>query len=243
MGDMLIRIFLLISLAAVCAAAQTRTFKWTDELCEYSGTYDARKVTAKQLQNTYDLLLTPDASFAADAAVFQIEDIARLDVAKLDAEYAKRSAALKTADIVKKPYWQNLRAKKLKILEQTYRLARVEMLAFNEPSALTQYKDAPACSTRYADPLIAGGDSLLAAWVEVNQASRKVNADPERVRRVYEEKLASNDRMRYAFIEVMGFGFHNCANQLIDYVTLDGSQAAEFKKLFKSVKTISCDEP
>ena len=232
-----------MTLAAVCAPAQMRTFKWNDELCEYSGTYDARKVTAKQLQDTYDLLLTADASFAADAAVFDIVDIARLDIKKLDAEYAERTAALKNAEIVKKPYWQSLRAKKLKILDQTYRLSRVEMLAYQEPTALTQYKDAPACSKRYADPLIAGGDSLLAAWLEVNQASRKVNADPEWVRRVYEEKLASNDRMRYAFIEVMGFGFHNCANQLIDYVTLDGSQAAEFKKLFKSVKTVSCDEP
>ena len=240
---MLLRIFLVVILSAVCAAAQTRAFRWSDEVCEYEGTYDERKVTAQQLQNTGDLLLTPGPNFAVNSAVFNIEDIAKLDIAKLDAEYATGSTALRKADIINKPYWQSLRAKRQNILEQTYRLARVEMLAFQDPTALRLYNDAPACSTRFADPLIAGGDSLLAAWSEVNLESRKRNGDPDRVRRIYEENLTSSDRLRFAFIEVMTFGFHNCANQLIEYVPIDGSQAEEFKKLFKRVKTISCDEP
>ena len=152
-------------------------------------------------------------------------------------------AKLKSADIVVTPFWQNLRARKLKELEQTYQLSRIEMLAFKDPRALREYKDATECSIKYAEPLIAGGKDLLDVWLSVNERSRKNNSDPDRIRRKFEEQLASNDRMQFAFIEVMGFGFHNCANALIDYVTYDEAPAREFKKLLKNVKTIRCDEP
>jgi hypothetical protein len=117
------------------------------------------------------------------------------------------------------------------------------MQAYNDPRVLGQYKEAPACKTKYADPLIKGGEDLLNAWRMVNERSRKRNSDPDRVRREYEKKLASPDRMQFAFIEVIGFGWYNCAIALIDHVSYDEKPAIEFKKLFKKVKTIGCDEP
>lgn len=241
--NMLIRAFIIILLSSLFVSAQTKTFRWSDELCKYSGTYDSSKVSAAQLQNTLELSMPGAASLATYSAVFAPADIDKLDIARLDAEYKQRLAKLKNADIVNTPFWQNLRAGKLKELEQTYRLSRIEILAFKDPLSLKEYKDAPECSRKYAEPLIAGGQGLLDTWRSVNEDSRKNNGDPERVRRTFEEQLASSERMQFAFIEVMGFGFHNCANALIDYVPYDEAPAKEFRKLFKSVKTINCDEP
>ena len=60
---------------------------------------------------------------------------------------------------------------------------------------------------------------------------------------VYEQQLASPDKLNFALVEVMTFGWSNCANALIPSVEYDGTQDKEFKKLFKSVKKVSCDEP
>lgn len=63
------------------------------------------------------------------------------------------------------------------------------------------------------------------------------------MQRIFEEQYASPDRMKFALVEVMTFGWWNCANKAIKYVDYDGSQEREFRKLFIRVKTISCDEP
>ena len=84
---------------------------------------------------------------------------------------------------------------------------------------------------------------MRCAWREVNEESRTKNADPERLKRIFESQMRSPDRMRYALLEVMTFGWSNCANELIEYVVHDETPPEEYKKLFTKVRTIKCDEP
>jgi len=53
----------------------------------------------------------------------------------------------------------------------------------------------------------------------------------------------SPDKYKYARVEVMSFGFWNCANALIEREEYDGTHEEQFKKLFKRTRTIACDEP
>lgn len=235
---------LLIAILFLChtaAFAQTKSFRWTTDLCEFEGTYDAAKYTETQLKNTLKLL--GDFSINTDATVWKYEDIKKLDVNALDKEYQAKSAALKKLDIVKSPFWERLRERKLKELTEVYKLSRLTMLGYAEPAKLREATFAESCVVKYAEPLIKGGELLLRTWQTLNEGSRRNNADPERIKKIFEAEYDSPDRLQFARVEVMSFGFWNCANEFIEREIYDGSHDEEFKKLFKRVRTIECDEP
>lgn len=229
--------------AALPALAQIRTFKWETELCEMSGTYNAKKVSQRRLNDTVKLMRQYSSmGLATSATVFKPEDLPSLNVAELDAEYKQKSAEVAALQVIASPFWIERQKEKLAELKQYYELSRITMRGHADPRVLLEFPGADKCKTRYARPLIAGGDALLNAWRILNEDSRKRNADPERIRREYESQLASADRMKYALVEVMTFGWWNCANESIDYVQQDGSQEREFEKQFTRIRR-ECDEP
>lgn len=234
---------LALTIFAFSGNAQTRTFKWSDELCDYSGTYNSRKYTEAQLRNTVRLWMPGGFSLETSATVFKPEDLPTLNLAALDAEYKAKSGELANLDIVKTPYWEALRKAKLAEMKQVYELSRLTIQGHRNPKVLNELVGSNECKKKYAAPLIAGGDALLTAWRTLNEQHRKINADPERLRRIFDRQYSSPDRMKYALVEVMTFGWWNCANQAIKYVEYDGSQEREYKKLFIRVKTVRCDEP
>ena len=235
--------FFIFLVLASSAFAQVRTFKWSSEMCDFTGTYDSKKYSAVELENTrrlfsYDLNLTYHPS------VFKYEDIAKIDLTELEKDYAAKSAELKTMKIVKFPFWETVRQNKLKELEQTYRHRKAISLAYTNPKVLREYTAAPACNAKYVEPLIAGGESFYKVWLDVNMESRSKNSDPARLKREFEVQMASPDRAKYALVEVMGFGWGNCSNEFIEYDegASDGTYLKEFKKLFTRVRE-SCEEP
>ncbi len=235
--------FTFLLLAAIAVTAQTRTFRWQDELCTYDGTYNAGKVSVVQLRNTLKLARPGSYSLETNTTVWNFEDIAKIDLKSLDLEFQRKSAELKALDIAAAPYWQDFRKKKLREMEQVYKLERTTMRAYREPAALLEYRDAPTCTAKFAEPIIAGGDELLKTWLLVNEDSRSKNSDPERLKRIFDNQLRSPDKFRFALLEVMAFGWSNCANELIEYINYDGTPEREFKKLFTKTRTIRCEEP
>lgn len=239
-----------LTLLAICfisastAFAQVRTFRWSGEMCEYTASYNSKKYSEVELTNTARLIGFGDFDLSYHTMVFKYEDIAKLDVTVLDKEYAKKSEELKTLKIVNSPFWETVRQRKIKEMDQAYQKRRAETLAYVDPSVLRNYKAAPACNAKYVEPLIMGGDSLYKVWLEVNMASRSKNGDPGRLKREFEARMASPDREKYAHVEVMTFGWGNCANELIEYDQRnnDGSYLKEFKKLFVRVRE-SCEQP
>ncbi|MBK9216617.1 MAG: hypothetical protein IPM59_13670 [Chloracidobacterium sp.] len=237
-------IAILLAAAAVSTFAQrAAVLRWEDEMCEYSGTYDPKIHTAARLRNTLKLSLPGSYLLETNTTAWSYGDIAKLDIAAFDAEYKRKVAELKALDIVNVAYWQDLKARKIRELEQVYKLERTSMLGYSDPAKLLAYEAAPDCVTRYARPLAAGGDQLLAAWLNVNVESRKNNADPDRLQRIFDQQLRSPDKMKFALVEVMNFGWSNCANALIERIQYDGTPEAEFKKLFKKARTLRCYEP
>jgi hypothetical protein len=182
-------------------------------------------------------------SIDTDATAWSHDDIPKLSLTDLEREYAAKTAELRKLDIVPVPFFERYRRSKLKEMLQVYKLSRSTIQGYANPAFLIEYQDAKACNAPYADPLINGGDQLLGAWRRVNEESRSRNSDPERLRRIFDEQYASPDRLKFARIEVMMFGWWNCANALIPYVEQDGTAEREFKKLFVRVRSIGCDEP
>ena len=232
-------------LFAVSAHAQTKTFRWSSELCDHVGTYDSKKYSEAQLRDTLKLMDYTMISLTNFPHVWKWEDIEKLDVAALDAEYKMKAEKLKALNVVDVPYFQTAKNAQLKELEQKYVLGRAKLLAFRTPEVLRDYPAGEACKAKYVEPLVKKDESLYKVWLDVNMDSRSRNADPDRLKREFEAEMASPDKLKYAIIEVMGFGFGNCANALLerDEGASDGSHEIAFRKLFSRVRDVNCSEP
>jgi hypothetical protein len=240
------KILLIVSLLlcnALAVSAQTKKYRWMTELCEYEGTYDASRYTEKQLEATYQLYFAGDFNLQTDATARRYEDIGSLSLDALSEEYATKSSALRALDIVNLPYWKTLKERKLKEMEQVYNLSRVTIEAYENPARLKAYTPAAACVKTYVEPLMAGGNALLITWRKLDEESRRRNANPERLRRVFEARYNSPEKHQHAQIQVMRFGWWNCANAFVQRVEHTDAPEKNFKKLFTRVRTISCDEP
>ncbi len=239
------KFILLILLLVPFANGQTRTFEWTDEMCSFKGTYKAGKFTEVQLRNTAKFIQPGELSMGSTGAtVWNFSDIAKLDIEDLDRRYNALRTELENLDIVDTPYWQSARAARLKEIEQVYRLSRLTMRAYSQPEVLRDHDRAEACKTKFAEPIIAGGDKLLAAWRVVNLDSQSKNSDPARLQRRFDEEMRSPKKFEFALVETMAFGWWNCANAEIEYDARfsTGEYGGEFRKLFTRV-TEECDEP
>lgn len=237
---------IIVAIAFVSASAQVRTFKWSDELCEYSGTYDGKKYSEVKLRNTHRLLIGQDLRLdSVGATVWKHEDIAKLDVASLETKYKDLIDELEHFEYVSTPFTDAVLAARLKETRQLYQLIRTTMTAYTDPTVIRKYQGAEACKLNYGEPIIDGGETLISAWKKVNLESQSKNGDPGRLQRRWDEENASPDRLKFALVETMSFGWWNCANQEIKYADEGFGERAdkEFKKLFIRVRTIRCDEP
>lgn len=237
---------LIVLVASIGVDAQMRKFRWSTELCEFEGTYDSKKYTETKLKNTQRLLSYAELRLGTtDATVWKYEDIAKLDVGKLDTDYKRLMAELESLDYVKNTYTNSIRLAKITEAKQLYALSRTTMIAYTKPEVIRDFAGADACKKVHGEPLIAGGDALLTAWRKVNEDARSKNADPARLKAIFDQQLASPDKLNFARVETMSFGWWNCANEQIKYADIgqDDMAEKEFKKLFVRMKTINCDEP
>ncbi len=227
----------------ISISAQTKVFKWDSELCQHEGTYDSKKYTEAELKNTQELQsMIGSIPIFTDPTANEYKDIAKLSLEDLAKEYAEQSAKLKNLTIVKSDYWEHIRDRKIAELDSYYELSKITMQAYNNPSILKDFTQGDICVGFYAEPLIAGGEYLYVTWQKVNMDSRSKNSSPARLKGIFDQQNASPDRLKYARVEVMRYGWWNCAIQEIPRVEHDESTTEEFNKLFINVKE-ECDEP
>ena len=236
---MKILLTIILLLCNTLAFAQTKKFRWGTELCLFESAYDTKKYTEAQLKDTVKLFHLDFFPNTINAAPFKYADIEKLNVITLDKEYEMRVNALKRLNMVKIKYWETLRRKQLKELKQVYQLSRATILGYANPARLRDVTFADACVQKYASTLANGGDDLLTVWREVNEKIQSGHSAPEHVKKEFEEELNSPEKFQYAQVEVMAFGWWNCANALIDRE----DKSEENQKIFKQTRTVECDEP
>lgn len=220
----------------------TAVFKWTTELCENTGTYNPKKYSEVQLKNTYDLWFTfSGVALETNSNAHFIEDIKKLNIYKLMSEYIDKKA-LYNRKIVSTPFWNKLKAEKLQELEDEYELKKITIEAYSNPLILLNNKYSKYCS-EYAEVLSSNDTiELLKSWRNLIENLKSKNGAPEKFMEKYNEKYNSKDRLVYAKIELMTYGWWNCCNSKIKRVDDYGSMGKEFNKLFIQIKT-ECDEP
>ncbi len=229
------------ALAVQPAWAQLKTFNWTDELCEYQGTYDASRYSARQLQNTYDLWFSSAYQLSPRATVLRPDDIDKLTTAPIVADYESKLQKLKALDIVPQPYWQNLRKQTQDELEAVYQLSMVTVQGYKKPRALRKYPAKGQCMD-YANALVAGDGRMMTAWEQLSVEQCRKNGYPQLCLGRYQQERESPQAEEYARINLMAYGWWNCNNRYLPHVERDGSALTEFRKLFKRVR-FTCDEP
>jgi hypothetical protein len=211
-------------------------FKWTTESCTNTGTFDPKKYSKEELKNSYDLWFTfSGITLETDANAYFIEDINKLDATKLFLEYINKKA-LYNRKTVSTPFWDKLKTERLQELEDYYELKKITIEAYSDPSILLNNKYSAKCS-EYVKALSSNDTiELLKAWrnfIEVRKSKGEVD---EKLKEDYDKKYNSKDHLLYARIELMTYGWFNCANSQIKRIEELDTIENEFDKMFITIK-------
>lgn len=225
-----------------------RTYTWDDELCHYTCKYDSTLVTSIQLKNSYDLGYHTDRfEITTQRSAFSFNDIEKLNVDSLDNEFKRKINDLQTIEVINSNYWHNLKQQKIIELKKLHKLYRLHILGYQYPDTLN-FKGCPNECDKYITGLVKGGDELLKVWVELHNElisqQRKIGASNKTIEflnKKFDEKYNSFDKLEYARMDVISFGWWNKVNHTISRVNTDNFQN-EYRKNFTEIKE-ECDEP
>ncbi|MBF7091384.1 hypothetical protein IUY40_07520 [Flavobacterium sp. ALJ2] len=223
-------------------SGKTAIFKWDTILCSNIGTYDSEKYTEEELKNTCDLWSTNSGAYLSTNSTPRSQaEIDKLSLSDLTTEYNERKA-LYSRKVIATPYWEKKKAERLHELEDAYELKKIAIEAYSNPSILLNNRFSKNCN-EYTKALTSNDSILmLKTWSNLAEKQKKDNASPEKLMERHLEKYNSKDRVLYAKLELMTYGWWNCANATTYQVYDDGTMEKEFEKLFIKV-TSECDEP
>ena len=219
------------------------SFTWNDAACEYTGNYNPKTYSLELITNTYQLWSAYSGKTLENGrSVFQPADIAKLDVKALTDEYTEKKASLEKLKVINAPFWNTLKKQLLQQLEDEYELDKIEMQAFEDPSVLLNNRFSKSCE-RFSTALNSTDTSVLfSTWKSFCEELKAKNGSPEAFMAKFYEKYNSPQRLVYAKIDLLTFGWGNCANEIAFHVINDGKAEEAFAKLFTNVKQ-ECEEP
>jgi hypothetical protein len=238
-------LFFMLLFTGLHVSAQKSLFKWDGEMCQYEGTYDKKVISENQLKSCYQLTYAYNFGIEHTPVVFHPKDIAKLSMDSLDEEYHCKVNLLNSLELPKSAYWEELRKSIATELEQTYQVSRISYMGYKDPTYLKEWHKEDTCLSRHAKALIAGGDSLVNDWHDLTSEMVKQNCCPDVVWKEYNDQLDSEDRDLWAKVNIMGFGWWNCA---IGHIERSENKfdtdrrLKEFMKLFSKTK-VKCEEP
>lgn len=223
------------------AAPDTLTlYEWDSDACHFTGYFNARHYSKVQLDNTWELLFG-SAALATDATPFHPADIERLSLDTLKKEYTRRIAHYRTMRVVPQAQWLKLKKLKIQEMEDDYRAKKLTIAAFANPAVLLPTSYAGDCK-RYARGLAAQNDSLiLQDWRSLAEERKLLNGIPEAYMAEFNAQYQSEDRLLYAKIDLLTYGWWNCANNSIRHVEVTEKMYGQFEKLFVDVAS-ECDD-
>jgi hypothetical protein len=217
------------------------TFIWSDESCDYGSYFDSTRITREQITNAYQISIWNFHSLSG-IWVFKTEDIEKIDIQALDFEYNKLKKTLADLALPEGDVWFKLKCERLKELDDQYRynVLLAKAFLYDDYDGL-DLQEGDSCVSLYANAMQIGGDSLRSAWWQLTQAMAAGNGYPENIFAEYEAKEKDSAWQVHAKLDVLIFGWWNCA---IAYMYIyDASNArADFEALFESTRVLSCNE-
>jgi hypothetical protein len=217
--------------------------------CSNIGYFDPNTYKKEEIDGVYQLLYTFTGVNFDSHPVFKLSDVEDIRKNKdtylqqLEKQYQQKKKALYSLKIINQPMWKKLQQETIQTFENEYQLNKDNIMGFADPASL---KSSPYYNTckEYVDAATSGDkQKMYAVWKKFVEAKSKDNADPKGVMIRFNEKLNDSKKDDYALIDLIGFGFHNCANGSFRPATDDEGKAyTAFDKIFTKLKA-DCDEP
>lgn len=222
-------------------------FNFQTELCENKGYFDENKYTKEELEGTYKLYFQLGSVSLSTPQVFKLEALqqVRMDrdqiLEKLEQDFNEKKKLIENLKIVNTPYWQNIKKQTYQSLLQEYEMKKTEVMAFSDPSVLLNKKYSKNCE-RFIKALNSNDNEMVKEWRKLREEMSKKNSDPQRIRNEFESRLNSPDKKDYAILDLIVFGWGNCANEENSGPVHDEKMEKEYKALFIKIDA-DCDEP
>ncbi|MFC3159581.1 hypothetical protein SAMN05443633_11388 [Chryseobacterium arachidis] len=222
-------------------------FNFVTELCENKGHFDSGKYTREELEGTYKLWFQMGGIALSTPSVYNFNGLQKVRnekeaiLAKLDQDFASQKRVLENLKLVKDPYWEDIRKQHLQELAEEYEFRKTEIKAFSDPSVLVNHKLSKGCEN-FVKALNSNEVQMTEEWRKLREEMSKRNSDPQRILNEFEEHLYSSDKKDFATIDLITFGWGNCANDHIKRVEHDEKMNKKFESLFIKIDS-ECDEP
>jgi len=222
-------------------------FNFTTELCDNKGQFDANKYSLEEIEGTYKLWFQYSSLLLSKPSVFKPETLQEVRrnkdkiLAKLEADFTEKKKALESLKVVNDPYWLNIKAQKIQELIQEYEFDKTEITAFSDPTVLLNSKFSKNCEN-FVRALNSDEDVMIDEWRKLRIQMSKKNGSPEKVMDEFENNLHAQNKNEYAIVDLITFGWGNCANNSIKRVESDEKMEKAFNSLFIKIDS-KCDEP
>ena len=226
--------------APASAPADTlATYAWDTEMCHYTGRYNPRRYVKEALDNAYQLLFG-SAMLTTDTSIFQPEDVGTLHLDSLTAEYTRNLRRYRSMRLLPQPMWRTLQKQAIQELEDDYRAKKLYIEAFADPTVLLSAR-MPADCRKYVEGLTVHNDSLvLRDWQRyVEEQKQHIGYDTNSER--FTRQFNSPNRLLYAKIDLLTFGWWNCMNNSIRRVQPTEKMGDAFPRLFTNIR-IECED-
>ncbi|WP_210462190.1 hypothetical protein [Rufibacter roseolus] len=226
----------------------SNAFSWSTHVCRNKGIFNPNTYSAQQLKDTYYLWFEFNSIVELEDATLDSPDEWTLEYinrksAKLDADYRKATKRLLGLQLVPVKFWEKVRDLKTKELDESYALKKLTIEAYKTPGILLNQPYSKNCQA-YANAL-ASEDSvaLFNAWKNHMEEQKKRTLAPDRVEAEFNRQRNSPQRLLYAKVELMKFGWWNCAVDQLKYngASQEMPMEEEFDKLFLKI-TDECDD-
>ena len=232
----------LVASMAVTTIAQAQTYKWQDELCDMKGSFDDKKYTADQIENSHFMLNSLNTvqlnSFSSPMNPSDIEKVSIADITNLDNEYESRKRKVQQLKVV--PEAETYKRELLKTIEGEYIHDKLTILAYLDP--IQAIRLSPPMCKQYLAPFFENETAVQSKWKQLVEKRALSNSY---AMSNYQEQKAS-DPVNYAKINLLTYGFGNCVN--------DQSYHADSQKVYQDYKklnkvlfgkslTMVCEEP
>ncbi|KMQ67155.1 hypothetical protein ACM39_15385 [Chryseobacterium sp. FH2] len=232
---------------AISPQTKEGIFNFTTELCDNKGHFDSYKYSKEELEGTYKLWFTMSGVLLSTPSVFNSNSLQKVRaekdkiLAKLDEDFTRQKKILENLKIVKDPYWENIKIQKIQELIDEYEFRKTEIQAFSNPSILLNHKLSKGCEN-FAKALNSNDAQMIEEWRKLRKEMSKRNGNPQRIMDEFEEHLNSPNKKDYAVIDLITFGWENCANDGLKRIEHDEKMYEKFNSLFIKIDS-ECDEP
>ncbi|MFB9863181.1 hypothetical protein [Rufibacter immobilis] len=225
-----------------------RTFIWETDYCEHQGTYNSNVYSEQQLKDTHYLWYEfSSINVLEDVTLDYPNDLTLENINqksfKLDSDYHGAKNKLNNLHLIPDKFWTRIKELKTKELDELYALSKRTIEAYKTPAILLNNSYSALCQ-EYVDAL-ASEDSvaLFKAWEKLIEEKKKKNGAPELLADKFKEQRQSPKRLLFAKLELMTYGWWNCANHQRKYNSLyqEMPMEQEFNKLLIRMKS-ECDD-